>query len=197
MSEPFLGEIRMVGFNFAPRGFAFCDGQLLAISTNNALFALLGTTFGGDGRTTFALPDLRGRIALHPGSGPGLPSYSLGQRGGAPTKTLNSNELPAHTHAAAATTTVNTDVTIHCQSGAGTTNNPTGAVNALDPSGFTADYNPVRNAEMAPTAATAVSSAETNVTIGNAGNGQSFSIQNPFCGIYHVIALVGIFPSRS
>ena len=81
-SDPFIGEIRMVGFNFAPRGWAFCDGQLLSIAQNTALFSLLGTSFGGDGRTTFALPDLRGRVAIHPGTGPGLSPYQLGQKGG-------------------------------------------------------------------------------------------------------------------
>ncbi len=81
MSEPFIGEIRMVGFNFAPRGWASCDGQLLPISQNQALFALLGTTYGGDGRTTFALPDLRSRVPMHAGQGPGLPDRRLGERG--------------------------------------------------------------------------------------------------------------------
>jgi len=80
--EPFIGQIQPFGFNFAPRGWAKCDGQLIAISSNNALFSLLGTTYGGDGRTTFALPDLRGRVSIHHGSGPGLSSYRLGQKGG-------------------------------------------------------------------------------------------------------------------
>jgi microcystin-dependent protein len=94
MSEPFLGEIRIVGFNFAPRGWAFCDGQILPINTNQSLYSLLGTTYGGDGRTSFALPDLRGRTPFHVGDG-----YSLGQKGGAETVTLNVNELGAHNHA--------------------------------------------------------------------------------------------------
>src|SRR6056297_3180065 len=100
MSEPFVGEIRMFAGNFAPRGWAFCDGQLLAVSQNDALFSLLGTIYGGDGRTTFALPDMRGRFPLHPGNGPGLPSYRQGQRGGRPELTLNQTELPAHSHSA-------------------------------------------------------------------------------------------------
>lgn len=82
MAEPFIGEIRLVGFTFAPQGWALCDGQLLAISQNDALFSIIGTTYGGDGRTTFGLPDLRGRVPVHAGSGPGLPSYSLGAKGG-------------------------------------------------------------------------------------------------------------------
>jgi len=85
MSEPFIGEIRMFGGNFAPRGWAFCDGQLVSVFNNSALFSILGTTYGGDGETTFALPDLRGRVPIHPGSGAGLSSYNLGQSGGAET----------------------------------------------------------------------------------------------------------------
>ncbi|MGE0886654.1 MAG: phage tail protein [Blastocatellales bacterium] len=93
MSEPYVGEIRMFAGNFAPRGWAFCDGQLLAVSQNDALFSLLGTTFGGDGRTTFGLPDLRGRIPVHPDS-----THRWGQKAGAEKVTLTVNQLPAHTH---------------------------------------------------------------------------------------------------
>ncbi|MDQ6777385.1 MAG: tail fiber protein, partial [Actinomycetota bacterium] len=98
MSEPFLGEVRTFGFNFAPRGWAFCNGQLLPISQNTALFSLLGTQYGGDGIQTFALPDLRGRVGIHQGSGPGLSPYAIGQTGGTETVTLTSNEMPAHNH---------------------------------------------------------------------------------------------------
>jgi microcystin-dependent protein len=94
--NPFIGLICMFGGNFAPRGWAFCDGQLLSIAQNTALFSILGTTYGGDGRTTFALPDLRGRVAMHPGNGPGLSPKSLGQRGGTETNTLNQLQLPSH-----------------------------------------------------------------------------------------------------
>ena len=97
-SEPFIGEIRLVGFNFPPRGWAYCEGQLLSIASYSALFSLLGTTYGGDGRTTFALPDLRGRIAVHPGTGPGLSNYRWGERGGTNSTTLNTNTIPAHNH---------------------------------------------------------------------------------------------------
>jgi len=96
--EPFIAEIIMFGGNFAPRGWAFCDGQLLPIAQNQALFSILGTTYGGDGRTTFALPDLRGRTAIHPGTGPGLSNRRLGERGGAETNTLTLPQLPTHTH---------------------------------------------------------------------------------------------------
>jgi microcystin-dependent protein len=98
MAEPFVGEIRMFAGNFAPRGWALCDGQLLAVSQNDALFSLLGTIYGGDGRTTFGLPDLRGRIPVHEGSGPGLTPRSLGQRGGSETVTLSESQLASHGH---------------------------------------------------------------------------------------------------
>ena len=99
-ASPFIAEIILFAGNFAPRGWAFCNGQLLSISQNTALFSLLGTTYGGNGQTTFALPDLRSRVPVHPGQGPGLSSYQLGQSGGAETVTLGVNQLPAHTHAA-------------------------------------------------------------------------------------------------
>ena len=98
MSEPFLGEIRMFGFGFAPQGWAPCNGQLLPISQNTALFSLLGTTYGGDGRTTFALPDMRSRVPVCQGQGPGLSSYAEGQAGGAETVTLAATQMPGHTH---------------------------------------------------------------------------------------------------
>ena len=94
--EPFIAQIMMFGGNFAPRGWAFCDGQLLPISQYSALFSLLGTTYGGDGRTTFGLPDLRGRVAIHPGNGPGLSSIRLGEKGGTETNTLSTAQLPPH-----------------------------------------------------------------------------------------------------
>ncbi len=98
MSEPFVGEIRMFAGNFAPRGWAFCDGQLLAVSQNDALFSLFGTIYGGDGRTTFGLPDMRGRIPIHAGSGPGLSARRLGAKGGAEQETLTVNQMPSHSH---------------------------------------------------------------------------------------------------
>ncbi len=104
MSDPFIGQIQTFGFNFAPRGWARCDGQLLPISSNSALFSLLGTTYGGDGRTTFGLPDLRGRAALHQGQGPGLSNRNLGQRAGAENTTLTVNQMPSHNHVQGAPT---------------------------------------------------------------------------------------------
>ena len=98
MSEPFIAEIRIFAGNFAPRGWAFCNGQLLPVAQNTALFSLVGTTYGGDGRSTFALPDLQGRAPLHPGQGPGLTNRRLGEKGGAATETLTESQLPGHGH---------------------------------------------------------------------------------------------------
>ena len=100
MSEPFVGEIRMFAGNFAPQGWAFCDGQLLSVNQNDALFSLLGTIYGGDGRTTFGLPDLRGRLPMHAGTGPGLSPQRMGSMGGQENVTLTVNEMPAHSHSA-------------------------------------------------------------------------------------------------
>src|SRR5437868_3362158 len=102
MSQPFVGEIRMFGGNFAPAGWAFCNGQLLAISENDTLFNLIGTTYGGDGQNTFALPDLRGRVPVHMGQGPGLSNYIIGQNGGVETVTVTIAQIPQHTHPAMA-----------------------------------------------------------------------------------------------
>lgn len=99
MSDPFVAEIRVVGFNFAPRGWALCDGQLLPISQNTALFSLLGTTYGGDGKSTFALPNIQGEVVVGPGQGPGLSDYFLGERGGTASVTLPQSEMPSHGHA--------------------------------------------------------------------------------------------------
>src|SRR5690349_11535310 len=102
--DPFLGEIKLFCGNYAPIGWAFCDGSLLPISENDALYALIGTTYGGDGINTFALPDLRGRVAIHQGQGPGLSPYVMGETGGAETVTLTTNNLPQHTHRIIAST---------------------------------------------------------------------------------------------
>jgi microcystin-dependent protein len=180
MSEPFLGEIRMVGFNFAPRGWAFCDGQLLPISQNTALFSLLGTTYGGDGRTTFGLPDLRGRVPIHAGNGPGLSSYRQGQKGGTEEVTLITNQIPSHSHTAAGTAAA--------VSGAGDSKTPTGSTWASLSR---------ENAYSSTAADGTMAANNVNVTVNNAGGGQSHTNVQPFLAIYFCIALVGLFPSRS
>lgn len=165
--EPFIGQIIMFGGNFAPRGWALCDGQLLSIASNTALFSILGTTYGGDGRTTFGLPDLRGRFPMHAGNGPGLTSRRLGEAGGTETNTLNVNQLPSHNHPIATKEEGNTD-------------NPVGAYVAGDGTNAFADST---DGNLNPT--------------GNTGGNQSVNNIPPYRTVNYIIALVGIFPSRS
>jgi microcystin-dependent protein len=174
MSNPFLGEIRMVGFNFAPLGWAMCNGQLLPISQNTALFSLLGTMYGGDGITTFALPDLRSRVPLHVGQGPGLPAYVQGEVGGAPTATLLTSNLPAHNHV------------LYCVDSGGNQASPVGAYSAIESTGTSLDYS--TNAPASIMNPNAISST---------GGDQPFSIQNAYACVNFIIALQGIFPSRA
>jgi len=171
MSEPFVGEIRMFAGNFAPRGWALCDGQLLAVSQNDALFSLLGTIYGGDGRTTFGLPDMRGRIPVHAGTGPGLSPRRLGAKFGAESVTLTVNQMPSHSHPLQVTTDNGPDA------------NPAG--NALAGSTLLeayADETPVEN--MA------------NSSVTHVGGSRSHTNLMPFLCINFIIALFGIYPSR-
>jgi microcystin-dependent protein len=170
MSEPFVGEIRMFAGNFAPRGWAYCDGQLLAVSQNDALFSLLGTIYGGDGRTTFGLPDLRGRIPVHAGSGPGLSPRRLGAKLGTESETLTVNQLPSHGHPLQATTT------------AATQRQPLG--NALATSTGQVYTELLDPQAMSPS------------SIGAVGGGGSHSNLMPFLCVHFIVALVGIYPSR-
>ena len=172
MSESFTGEIRAFGFNFVPRGWAACDGQLLAISQNDALFSLLGTTYGGDGRTTFALPDLRGKTPLHQGSGPGLTPRTLGSHGGSETNTLSVNNLPAHGHAFAPPS----------NSGAGNTDSATGSFPAQTAED---NYNSASNSAMGAG------------NTGNTGGGLAVNNMQPYLAINYCISLFGIYPSRN
>lgn len=175
--EPFLGQIQPFGFNFPPRGWALCDGQILPINQNQALFSLLGTTFGGDGRTTFGLPELRGRSIVHVGSGPGLDTITWGERSGQYQIQLTTNNLPSHTH------------TGTLQAGSGLGNAASAGGNQL---AANTGADTVFNSSGTPTAM-----ASGNVNISNTGGSQSFNSRNPFLGIYVSIALVGLFPSRS
>lgn len=173
MSEPFLAEIRIFGGNFAPTGWAFCDGQLLPISTNTALFSLLGTTYGGDGRVTFGLPNLRGRAPMHPGNGPGLSPHSLGEMGGTSNVALTSSQIPVHTHTMKHNKTV-----------AGDSNSPAGKL-------FAGSVVPV---------ASVFSSSPPDTTIGSAtaaGGGQPHNNMQPYLGLSFIIAMQGIFPPRT
>jgi microcystin-dependent protein len=167
MAEPFLGSILIFGGNFAPQGWAFCNGQLLPINQNQALFSLLGTTYGGNGQTTFALPDLRGRVPIHFGQGPGLSSYSEGQVGGVESVTLIATQMPQHQHVQPAT---------NADEG---TNRPNSAV-------------PARGGVYA-----AGSDGSALAPTSPAGGNQAHENRQPFLAINFIIALQGIFPSRN
>lgn len=174
--ESFIGEIKMFAGNFAPRGWAFCDGQLLAIASNSALFSILGTTYGGDGRTSFALPDLRGRVAMHPGSGPGLTPRRLGERGGTETNTLTVNQLPSHNHTATATNPVYDDEA--------NTDDPTGKYPAVSGENMYSDQ-------------TNVDGALPTITVNHTGGSQSVNNLQPYTTVNYIICLQGLFPSRN
>jgi microcystin-dependent protein len=171
MAEPFLGEIRMFGFNFAPQGWAMCNGQTLSISSNAALFALLGTTYGGNGTTTFQLPNLQSRVAIHMGQGTGLSPYVEGQLGGVENVTLTTNQMPLHTH-------------------------PVGASDAPAAATRPAGAVPARTTASAYAAAPDGTVMNAGM-IGNTGGSQPFSVIQPYLTINFCIALEGIFPSRN
>jgi len=175
MSEPFIGQIMLVPYNFAPRGWAFCNGQILPIAQNTALFSLLGTTYGGNGQTTFALPDLRGRVPVSSGQGPGLQNYDLGQVGGSETQTLTVNEMPLHNH--------------------------TFALGAIDDD---ANLGLAANNYLANVASPGqvYRSGPPDTTLGTqitatVGGNQPVEILQPYLGLNYCIALEGIFPSRN
>lgn len=176
-ADPFLGEIDLVPYNFAPQGWAFCEGQILPISQNTALFSLIGNTYGGDGINTFALPDLRGRLPIGVGQGPGLSNYALGQQGGTETVTITNNNMPMHTHP------------INAITSPGTTATPGSNVNLAQPS--TPDRQEI-DIYASGTANTQLSNNSTSLS----GGGQPISIQQPYLGLHYIIALQGIFPSR-
>ena len=171
-SEPFVGEIMWVGYTFCPRGWAEADGQLIPIAQNTALFSLLGTTFGGDGRATFALPDLRGRVSVHTGDGPGLSSYTLGQKGGEEQVTLTSDEMPAHNH------TINA-------SAAAVDTNAAGSILGSPKN---------KNIYDAPVMA---STTLANSAMSDAGGDQPHENRPPYLTLRACIALQGIYPSRN
>ncbi|MGB7976159.1 MAG: tail fiber protein [Roseiarcus sp.] len=179
MAEPFISQIEAFPFNFAPKGWAFCAGQLMPINQNQALFSLLGTTFGGDGRTNFALPDLRGRLANGFGQGQGLANYALGQRGGEETHTLTIAETPPHSHLVNAVKNGTT----------GGTNTPGGGVTLGE--GY--------SGEAGSPAVNIYSSAAPTIPMGSLGptGGQPHGNLMPYLALNYCIALQGVFPSRS
>ena len=188
--EPFIAQIMMFGGNFAPRGWAFCEGQLLPISSNTALFSLIGTIYGGDGRTTFALPDMRGRSPIGQGNGSGLTPRPFGQRGGVESVTLSQVQMPSHSHSASAQ---GAGLTVqNADANQGSPNNSSYIGKPVSGSGSVGLYtnstgNPVTiNGGSAP-----------NVTVGNTGGNQAHENMPPFQVISFVIALQGVFPSRN
>jgi microcystin-dependent protein len=170
MSDPYTGEIRMFGGNFAPSGWAFCNGQLLPISENDALFTLIGTTYGGDGQETFALPDLQGRIPIHQG-----PNFTIGQKGGVETVTLTIQQIPIHTHPP------------QCKSTAGELGSPQNAVWAASAT------NQTLYTDSPPTAGVTMSSA----CMTNDGGSQPHENMMPYLVISFIISLFGIYPSQT
>jgi microcystin-dependent protein len=179
MSDPFIGQIILFAGNFEPSGWAFCDGRLLPISQNTALFSILGTTYGGDGITNFALPDLRGRVPLHFGQGPGLSNYVQGQSAGAEQVTLTQGQLPAHSHSATSSLS-------------GTA----APANSTDPTGrFLAQTRQATYGSGAPVALDPTSVSTTVAASG--GNNQPHNNLQPYLALNYVIALFGIFPSRN
>lgn len=172
MADPFVAEIRIVPFNFAPKGWAWCDGQLLPLSQNTALFSLLGTTYGGNGKSNFALPDLQGRAPMMPGQGPGLSLYDLGQTGGAESVSLLESEIPSHTH-----------MLRGGDASGPTVAEPTGASLGASPARAYASVSPSE-----PMASEAVSVS---------GNSQPHNNMPPYLTAYFIIALQGVFPPRT
>lgn len=172
MADPFVAEIRIFPFNFAPKGWAWCDGQLLPLSQNTALFSLLGTTYGGDGKSTFALPDLQGSAPMHPGQGPGLSLHDLGEMGGSETVTLLQSEIPSHSHALRANVL-----------DPGDTNVPSPSASLTLSSGGTL-YQPTTNVQLAVE------------TLAPAGGDQPHNNLQPYLTFYFNIALQGVFPPR-
>ena len=173
MSNPYVGEIRLFGGSFAPAGWALCQGQLVSIAENEVLFTLIGTTYGGDGQETFGLPDLRGRVPLHQGNGPGLSPRVIGERAGAETVTLSTQQLPAHSHTLVATTAT-----------ASATAGPAAGVLAT------------ASVKLYGTGAPGTTLANAAIAPASGGN-QPHENMAPFLAIHYIISLYGIFPSQS
>lgn len=187
MDAFFIGEIRLFGGNFTPRNWANCEGQLLPIANNTALFSILGTTYGGDGRTTFALPDLRSRTVIGEGRGPGLPDNRLGQAMGTPTNTLTVQQMASHSHSASVSGTVK----IPTDENSATTTSPTDAYPSITNEDFYA------KASSPGTSMGSVNLNGVTANIDNTGNNQPVNNHMPSLGLRYIIALYGLYPSRS
>lgn len=195
MSDPFIGQICMFGFNFAPRGWAFCDGSLLPINQNTALFSLLGTQYGGDGRTTFALPNLQGRIPMSQGSGSGLTPRTIGEIGGAESITLTTSEIPGHTHALTQPVQVAIQGEVKGSLQTGTETSPENAVNAI-PAGGRPTYSPGMGDVTMQTIQAQSQIQPADFPLSQTGESQPHDNMPPYQVINFCIALEGIFPSR-
>ena len=191
--DPIMGTVILVANSYIPKGWAACDGSLLAVSQYSALFSLLGTAYGGNGVTTFALPDLRGRVPVGTGDGPGLAPMVRGERAGFEAVTLTPANLPSHTHPA---TLSNATATSHASAAGGTTADPSGAVNANAAETERSLFN-----SFAPAAtglpSMAPSTVQGTVTVGVTGANVPLTVRNPYLGMTYIIALVGIYPSRN
>lgn len=186
--EGMIGEIRWFAGNFAPRSWAFCDGQLLAIASNTALFSILGTTYGGDGRTTFALPDFRGRTALGTGNGPGLPFQNLGEKSGSDTNTLTISNMASHNHAGMGTIEANNGVASNANPATLTPSNAMGRNTTTGSQVQVNAYGPSAGGTMAANSA--------QITLSNTGGGQPVNNIQPSLGMNYIICEYGIYPSR-
>jgi microcystin-dependent protein len=188
VADNFVGEIRLFPFNFPPKGWALCQGQILSISQNTALFSLLGTSYGGNGTSNFALPDLQGRVAVAQGQGPGLSNYVIGQSGGNETIALTTTEIPSHTHTLTATGT------LKARSVGGNSQTPAGNAPAAESEGATATYSSATpNASMKAGGVTFSGTAK----VSTVGSGTGHENHMPVLALNYCIALQGIFPSRS
>jgi microcystin-dependent protein len=187
-SDPFIAQIQYMPFNFSPRGWAFCDGQLLQISQNTALFSLVGTIYGGDGRTTFGIPDMRGRLLMHEGTGPGLTPHPLGQRGGTETVTLTLNQLPSHLHQVSAPPSITSDILV--SNSPGNTALPIG--NSFG-SGFARAYSTQIPDVQMHSDSVSFNNIQTTAT----GGGGPHNNLPPYLVVNCNIALQGVFPSRN
>ena len=174
MADPFVAEIRIFPFNFAPKGWAFCDGQLLPISQNTALFSLLGTTYGGDGKSTFALPNMQGNAPMHPGQGPGLSLHDLGETGGSETVTLLESEIPAHAH------TLKANINV--------AETPDPGANSLARGSSVNAYQTTTNQNLVPMS---------GQSLAPAGGDQPHNNMQPYLTFNFCIALQGVFPPRT
>ncbi|RYU78267.1 phage tail protein [Hymenobacter persicinus] len=179
--EEYLGVIKLFAGNFAPRGFMFCNGQILSIAQNSALFSLLGTTYGGNGQTTFALPNLMGRVPVGVGTGPGLPQVVQGQIAGTPTVTLTTNNMPAHTHGQ------------QFMSGAATAATPAAGLSLAQTNGSVPGTGDTTTTNIYGSTGSPVAGGQTSV----AGGNQPVSVMQPYLGLNYIICTEGIYPSRN